>query len=134
MRLHIRHQLGEIKWVCPPYLTAQISLTKRASAYELSSVALAWVICSLLVIIFYRINTCVISCMSSSETSSGKNLARNLNWRGVSFLTSWLRTYKKWSEKINKTEHKQESVGDVFCQDKSMYLYFNKILYVVIRL
>lgn len=43
-------------------------------------------------------STCVISCISSSETSSGKNLARNLNCRGVSFLTSWLRT---WNEEIS---------------------------------
>ena len=36
--------------------------------------------------------TLVTSWISSSDTSSGKNLARNLNWSGDSFLTSWLWT------------------------------------------
>lgn len=33
------------------------------------------------------------SWISSSDTSSGKNLARNLNWRGFSFLISWAETW-----------------------------------------
>jgi hypothetical protein len=109
---HIMHQLGEIKWPRPSNLTANISPVKSASAYILSSSAAVWVIHSLLIINISLINTCVISWMSSSDTSSGKNLARNLNWRGVSFLTSWLRTYKWWSKAINKkNQPTQESAG-----------------------
>lgn len=33
------------------------------------------------------------SWISSSDTSSGKNFARNLNWRGFSFLISWAETW-----------------------------------------